>query len=467
MKCADPEHLRLALAKVRLLVSDVDGVLTDGVLHYGGDGEVLKNFHVRDGLGIRLLRESEVEFAVISARSSSALSRRMRDLAVHRAHFGVADKGRVLRTLMSEIGCQKDEVLFIGDDLVDIPAMTMAGLAVAVADAHTSVRAIADWVTDVGGGQGAIREVADAVLAARGLMDQAIRTCIGEPYADALAARRQARDRRWQAYGEQAGVKFRVVIPARYGSTRLPGKPLRELAGKPMIAHVWDRAQASGADEVLVATDDERIAAAVAAFAGQSIMTSAGHRSGTERLAEVAELRDWDDNDIVVNLQGDEPCMPSEHLSTVARALVAHDAAGIATLAAPIDEVDALFDDGVVKVIMDAGGMAQYFSRAPIPWVRGLFATDGQRPDALPSDIGFWRHIGVYAYRVATLKRIAALEAVASERAESLEQLRALSAGIGIHVSQVTGVPDAGVDTEADLLRVEALLKGYDDEGAT
>jgi 3-deoxy-manno-octulosonate cytidylyltransferase (CMP-KDO synthetase) len=257
---------------------------------------------------------------------------------------------------------------------------------------------------------------------------------------------------------EGAGA-FRVVIPARYASTRLPGKPLRLLAGKPMIQWVWENAVRAGA-EIVVATDDARIAHAVEAFGGSVMLTSDRHGSGTERLAEVAERLAWPADAIVVNLQGDEPFVGPELLARVAAGLEAYAEAGIATLATPIEAPSDVFDPNLVKVVRDARGFARYFSRAPIPWVRGAFAASGAPPDALPRDVPFLRHLGLYAYRAGTLLRLAKAEPCAVEQAEALEQLRALHLGIGIHVAVIEGAPGHGVDTEEDLQRVAAMLGG-------
>jgi 3-deoxy-manno-octulosonate cytidylyltransferase (CMP-KDO synthetase) len=251
---------------------------------------------------------------------------------------------------------------------------------------------------------------------------------------------------------------FKVVIPARYGASRLPGKPLRLLAGRPMIAHVWDRAVESGADEVLIACDDERIRDAARGFGGRAVMTSPDHPSGTDRLAEVIAAEGWGDDTLVVNLQGDEPCMPGSAVGLVAGALTASPGAGIATLATPIREVADLFDPSVVKVVLDDAGLARWFSRAPIPWVRDAFA--GGRPAALPENVPFLRHLGLYAYRAGVVRRLCAASPHAHERAESLEQLRALALGVAICVTLLDKAPGHGVDTEADLARVEAELGG-------
>jgi 3-deoxy-manno-octulosonate cytidylyltransferase (CMP-KDO synthetase) len=246
---------------------------------------------------------------------------------------------------------------------------------------------------------------------------------------------------------------FIVAIPARYGASRLPGKPLRLIAGTPMVVHVARRALAAGAREVVVATDDARIADALAGEALTVCMTRADHASGTDRLAECAEQLGWSDGQIVVNLQGDEPFAPPEGIHAVATTLAAGDAE-MATLATPIEDTDTLFDPNTVKLVRDARGLALYFSRAPIPWQRDRFARERLGPvggDAL-------RHIGIYAYRAGFLRRFAALPPGRLERLEALEQLRVLEAGHRIAVG-LTPVPfPPGVDTEDDLARAEARM---------
>lgn len=252
-------------------------------------------------------------------------------------------------------------------------------------------------------------------------------------------------------------MSFRVVIPSRYGSTRLAGKALREIAGRPLVAHVLDRAGASGADEVVVATDHELIVGAVEAAGGRAIMTRADHASGTDRLAEVASRLGWGDDDIVVNLQGDEPLVPPALPRRLARALEGNPTADIATLATPIEDANELFRPSVVKVVLDATDHALYFSRAPIPWARDAFANGA--PTSLPAGTLFLRHVGLYAYRVRTLRRLGELPSSPAERAESLEQLRALACAVRIHVTIVAEAPGHGVDTQADLDRVREILE--------
>jgi len=244
---------------------------------------------------------------------------------------------------------------------------------------------------------------------------------------------------------------FVVAIPARYDATRLPGKPLRLLAGEPLILHVAKRALAAGAHEVWVAADDERIAHALAGVGVQVAMTSTQHASGTDRLAECAQIAGWADDTVVVNLQGDEPFAPAAGIRAVA-ATLCESGADISTLAGPIDDMQTLLDPNAVKLVRAITGDALYFSRAPIPWPRDAFA---QACDALPGD-GMWlRHIGIYAYRAGFLRRFAAMPPGRLERIESLEQLRALEAGLRIAVAMTPEPFPPGVDTEEDLLRAE------------
>jgi 3-deoxy-manno-octulosonate cytidylyltransferase (CMP-KDO synthetase) len=250
-------------------------------------------------------------------------------------------------------------------------------------------------------------------------------------------------------------MDFKVVIPARYASSRLPGKPLLEISGKPMIQHVFERGSESAAEEVVIATDDERIRERAEAFGARVCMTSADHCSGTERIAEVADKLNWADDVVVVNLQGDEPTMPSSLIQQVAEDMVSHPRAGVTTLYTPINEREDLFDPHVVKVVMDAEGYALLFSRAPIPWHRDEFMRGDKE---LPAGVLFARHIGLYAYRVGYLKQYVGWPPAPLEQAESLEQLRVLWHGGCIHVSKAVMTPGHGVDTGDDLLRVRAQL---------
>ena len=245
---------------------------------------------------------------------------------------------------------------------------------------------------------------------------------------------------------------FSVVVPARFASTRLPGKPLAEIADKPMIAHVASRCAESCAREVIVATDDARVLEAVASTDARAMMTRADHVSGSDRVMEVAEARGWPDDHIVVNVQGDEPLIPPAVIDQVARLLNQSTGVGVATLSEPLHDSRDVLDENIVKVVVAANGCALYFSRAPIPYVRGGIpaSVSGGKP-------GWKRHIGIYAYRAAALRRFVALPVGELERTESLEQLRFLENGMPIVVGEALSPVPGGVDTPADLERVRQV----------
>ncbi|WP_374013812.1 3-deoxy-manno-octulosonate cytidylyltransferase [Pseudoxanthomonas koreensis] len=250
---------------------------------------------------------------------------------------------------------------------------------------------------------------------------------------------------------------FVVAIPARLASSRLPDKPLQPLGGEPLVLHVARRALAAGAREVWLATDDARVAAALAGIEGvQVAMTSPGHASGTDRLAECAGIAGWSADTIVVNLQGDEPFAPASGIREVAR-LLADSGADMATLAEPVTEVETLFDPNAVKLVRAASGDALYFSRAPLPWPRDAFAGDRS---VLPAGGHWLRHIGIYAFRAGFLRRFAQMPPGRLEQVESLEQLRALEAGYRIAVALAPEPFPPGVDTPQDLARAQARLDG-------
>jgi 3-deoxy-manno-octulosonate cytidylyltransferase (CMP-KDO synthetase) len=239
-------------------------------------------------------------------------------------------------------------------------------------------------------------------------------------------------------------IKFKVVIPARYASSRFPAKVLADIKGKPMIRHVHERALASGAAEVIIATDDKRIADVVEKFGATCRMTSAGHTSGSDRIAEVAAQLGWQDTDIVVNVQGDEPLIPPENIAQVAHNLAAHGVE-MATLRTPIVEAADVRDPNVVKVVVDRDEFALYFSRAAIPHRRDLL----ERTEA-----PYYRHIGLYAYRVGFLRRYTETPPAPIEVTEKLEQLRALWMGVRIHAAAAQVTPGPGIDTMDELERL-------------
>ncbi|HET6801223.1 MAG: 3-deoxy-manno-octulosonate cytidylyltransferase [Betaproteobacteria bacterium] len=255
--------------------------------------------------------------------------------------------------------------------------------------------------------------------------------------------------------GLSRAAGFIVLIPARYASSRLPGKPLADLGGRPMVVRVAERARESGATRVVIATDDVRIAEAARAHGVDVVLTRAEHATGTDRLAEAASLLALEDDDIVVNVQGDEPLLDGALIRRVAALLAERPDAALATACHPIDDADEAFNPNVVKVVLDQAGYALYFSRATIPWARAAFAGGGR---TIPAGLPLYRHYGLYAYRVAFLRAFPSLASAPIERFEALEQLRALWHGYRIAVEITTGTPAPGVDTEEDLARVRKLL---------
>lgn len=249
-------------------------------------------------------------------------------------------------------------------------------------------------------------------------------------------------------------MSFVVIIPARYASTRLPGKPLVDINGKPMVVHVLERARESGAERIIVATDNEEVREAVQAVGGEVCMTRADHQSGTERLAEVVEKCGFSDETVIVNVQGDEPMIPPAIIRQVADNLAARRDVGMATLAVPIESAEEAFNPNAVKVVMDAQGYALYFSRATIPWERDRFAASRET-------IGdsFLRHIGIYGYRAGFIRRYVSWQTSPLEQIEMLEQLRVLWYGEKIHVDVASVVPGTGVDTPEDLERVRQAMR--------
>lgn len=248
---------------------------------------------------------------------------------------------------------------------------------------------------------------------------------------------------------------FTVIIPARYASSRLPGKPLLDIAGKPMVVRVADRAKKSGAREVLIATDHPEIMSAAERYGHKAVMTRRDHASGTDRLAEVVARQRYPARHIVVNVQGDEPLIKPALIRAVAATLARHRNAQIATACTPLRDVRDLVNPNIVKVVLDHAGYALYFSRAPVPFARDAYAA-GIR--AIPRGLPVFRHLGIYAYRCAFLRDFTGLKPAVIERFEALEQLRALAYGFRISVAVTRTAAPAGIDTPHDLRRVRRLL---------
>ena len=249
-------------------------------------------------------------------------------------------------------------------------------------------------------------------------------------------------------------MSFTVIIPARYASSRLPRKPLADIAGKPMIQHVWEKTQQAGANRVIIATDHEEIEQVAKTFGAEVCMTSTEHNSGTERLAEVIEKMAIADDEIIVNVQGDEPLIPPVIIQQVAQNL-SENQVNMATLAVKLETKEELFNPNCVKVVTDQKGIALYFSRAAIPFARDYFADCN---DAFVASQPYLRHIGIYAYRAKFVNQYICWQPTVLEKLESLEQLRALWYGEKIHVELAKEAPQVGVDTLEDLERVRQIL---------
>lgn len=252
-------------------------------------------------------------------------------------------------------------------------------------------------------------------------------------------------------------MSFKIVIPARLGSSRLPQKVLRLVAGKPLVQHVWEAARRCGAEQVVIAADDDQVLKVAQGFGADVRLTSASHESGTDRAHEIARVEGWPKDAIVVNLQGDEPLMPPALVREAVQMLVDDAGADIATLCHPIHSAQEWLNPNVVKLVMDRRGYALYFSRAPIPWQRDAIKPE-MREQHMPEHLAY-RHIGLYAYRVGSLQQFSELPAGELEQCEALEQLRALQHGLRIRVGVTQNPPPRGVDTEEDLKAVEATLK--------
>lgn len=262
-------------------------------------------------------------------------------------------------------------------------------------------------------------------------------------------------------------MSFSVVIPARFASTRLPGKPLLDIGGRPMIEHVYLRAKESDATRVIIATDDDRIFEVCRSFGAEVVMTAVDHSSGTDRLEEVVRGQSLPADACIVNVQGDEPLIPPALINQVAANLQANPEAAIATLCEPIESVEQILNPNVVKVVRDLNGFALYFSRAPIPWPRdswGSRAADGGER-VRPEGVDYFRHIGIYGYRVGLLHNFVTWAPSPLEASESLEQLRAMENGARIHVDIAGEVPPGGVDTQEDLDRLRTLFASSPERG--
>jgi len=389
-----------------LVVSDVDGVLTDGRINVGESGELFKSFDVKDGLGIVRWMEAGGEFAIVTSRTSGAVRHRAAELGVETVRQGVSDKTTVIEELAAERELPLEKVAYVGDDDTDISAIERVGVGAAPANASTSARRAADYVCSSEGGEGAVRE--------------------------------------FLKYLNKQSAKAIGVIPARYGSTRLPGKPLADIAGKPMIHHVYERAaEAAELDDVVVATDDERIVEAVEEIGGEAVMTDPNCSTGTDRVAAVARKSGYD---ITVNIQGDEPLIDPDIIDATVVAL-RRNPPRMATPVSVVENASLLGDPNTVKVVTDINGQALYFSRSRIP-------SQGEEGKTL-------KHIGLYAFETDLLLEYINLESVLEPR-EDLEQLRLLENGYAIQTVRVD-YDSKEVNVADDIKEVESLLRKKDD----
>jgi 3-deoxy-D-manno-octulosonate cytidylyltransferase len=387
----------------QLVFSDVDGVLTDSKINIGADGEVFKSFNVKDGYAIvEWRKDPNNDFVIITSRESHAVENRASELGVSEVHQGVSNKKEKIKQISSRLGFNLDETVYIGDDLTDLQAMESVAIACCPADAAQEVKNECSYISPYNGGEGAIRDILEYLQADN-------QTAIG-------------------------------VIPARYGSTRLPGKPLIEIAGKPMIQHVYDRASSAKLlDDLIVATDDERILDAVQSVGGTAMMTDPDHPTGTDRVAEVAEKVNAD---FTLNIQGDEPLIDPDVIDAIVNAL-RNNTPKVATPISTIENKSILNDKNTVKVVTDKQGKALYFSRSKIP---------------SHGNIGnVYKHIGLYGFETNLLLDYVDMDSKL-ESAEDLEQLRLLENGYDIQTVK-TDYDSKEVNVQSDINVVEQEMQ--------
>ena len=393
----------------QLVISDVDGVLTDSKLNISQDGELFKSFNVKDGHGIvQWRKKDDHDVVIVTTRESEAVNHRAAELGVEEVHQGVTHKQQKVKEVASSLEFDLEDVVYIGDDLTDLEAIKTVGTACCPANAAQEVKEECSYVSQNNGGEGAVRDILNH-------LETASQTALG-------------------------------VIPARYGSTRLPGKPLVELAGKPMIQHVYERASdASLLDDLIVATDDERIVEAVKAVGGTAMMTDADHPTGTDRVAEVAASVGAG---FAINIQGDEPLIDPDVIDAIVTAL-RENSPKVATPISPIEEESLLDDENTIKVVTDTDGRALYFSRSKIP-------SGGETGTT-------YKHIGLYGFETEVLLNYIDMGSKL-ESAEDLEQLRLLENGYEIQTVE-TDYHSKEVNVESDIPVVEKELQQERDNG--
>lgn len=386
----------------QLVFSDVDGVLTDSKINIGQDGEIFKSFNVKDGYGIVQWKKKDGhDFVIITSRESQAVNNRAAELGIKEVHQGVKSKLKKVDEIASRLGFDLEDVVYIGDDLTDLQTIETVGTACCPANAAEEIRRKCSYISQYNGGEGAVRDILNHL---------------------------------------ESASKTLGVIPARYGSTRLPGKPLTKIAGKPMIQHVYERAnEATLLDDLIVATDDERIIEVVEAAGGTAMMTDPNHPTGTDRVAQVA---DKVGADYTINIQGDEPLIDPDLIDAIVRAL-RENPPKVATPISPIEDQTLLDNKNTVKVVTDKDGKALYFSRSKIP-SRGKTGTT-------------YKHIGLYGFKTELLLEYIEMES-ALESAEDLEQLRLLENGYEIQTVE-TDYDSKEVNVESDISVVERRIQ--------
>ncbi len=386
----------------RLVFSDVDGVLTDSKINISEEGELFKSFNVKDGLGIDQWQKTNGnEFVIITARESQAVRIRASELNISEVHQGVSDKQTKIEEIANRLGFDISNVVYIGDDISDLDAIRVAGFACCPADAPSEVKAECSYISQKKGGDGVVRDVLSN-------LDRRSQTTLG-------------------------------VIPARFGSTRFPGKPLADIAGKPMIQRVYERAnQAKLLDDLVVATDDERIAEVIDSIGGDAVITRSNHPTGTDRVTEVAEKIS---SDYIINIQGDEPLIDPAVIDAIIRRLQ-QDPPKVATPISEIKQPSQLNDENTVKVVTDSDGRALYFSRSKIPYGSGPGTT--------------YKHIGLYGFETEFLFEYVDMESEL-EQSEDLEQLRILENGYDIQ-TVITDYESKEVNVKNDITIIEEKL---------
>lgn len=387
---------------VEVVISDVDGVLTNGHINMGNNGEIFKNFDVKDGRKIVDWIESGNEFIIVTGRSSGIVEQRADELGITTVYQGVSNKLDQVQEIASDRSIGLEKIAYIGDDITDLRTLGEIGVGCCPADAVQPVQRECDYVSNCLGGKGAVRDILEFLSVSE-------KTVVG-------------------------------IIPARYGSTRLPGKPLIDLCGKPMIQHVYERASdAETLDDLIVATDNDQIIKSVESIGGTAVHTDPEHPTGTDRVAEVARNAEYD---ITVNIQGDEPLIDPNAIDATVNALIQNPSA-VATSVSIIEDKSALGDENVVKVVRSKDGNALYFSRSQIP-SRGSTGTT-------------YKHIGLYAFETNILLEYVDMDSTLEEQ-EDLEQLRLLENGYDIQTTLVEyDAPE--VNVEEDVEKVESVMR--------